>query len=297
MAKKSIKKGRSSSKKNSLHSAKGGSKRAGRQNKQGIFYKAWVWVGGIGVIAAVLFFVRPFQSADEAPVLRPNIVGTFPHDTTAFTQGLLIEQGKLYESTGQYGESTVRRIDLRTGQTMQEHKLDEAFFGEGLAALDGRLYQLTWKEGTCFVYDLESFAPLDTLAIPAKEGWGLTEDGSHLIMSDGSSLLRYLDPGTLEIVREVEVRNGGRALSRLNELEYIEGLIYANVWQSGYIAVIDPVDGAVQQLLDLSWFSMVHGIDGADVLNGIAYEPSTQRLLVTGKNWPEYYVLELPSID
>ena len=293
---------RSSKKTRIPNSEKNKSRRAGRKKQPSVLSNRFLWVGAIlFAVASVVYFARVFEPVSEAPVLSPQIVRTFPHDTTAFTQGLLIEQGQLYESTGLYGESSVRRVDLQSGQPRQVHELDSLYFGEGLAALNGLLYQLTWKEQKCFVYDLTSdltsFAPLDTLVIPTPEGWGLTEDGQHLIMSDGTSVLRFLDPETLAIVREVTVRNGERPLSQLNELEYIEGLIYANVWQSGYIAVIDPETGLVIRLLDLSWFSTVHGIDGADVLNGIAYEPSTKRILVTGKLWPKYYVLELPSIE
>ena len=292
-----LKKTRRSAKSQNTTDEKSRSRRTNSKKKRPFYRNPLLWIGVIAVVASVLYFTRLFNSENEAPVLSPEIVRSFPHDTTAFTQGLLIEEGQLYESTGQYGESSVRRIDLRTGETRQIHELDESFFGEGLAVLNGRMYQLTWKEQRCFVYDVASFELLDTLTLPTREGWGLTEDGQHLIMSDGSSALRFLDPETLAVVREVEVRNGGRPVSQLNELEYIEGLVYANIWQSGYIAVIDPNDGTVKRLLDLSWFSKVHGIDGADVLNGIAYEPTSKRLLVTGKFWPKYYVLELPAVD
>ena len=296
MAKQSGKKRRSNKKNKGLNADKSRSKRPQTQTKRGVHQNPLIWIAAVLSVGSIFYFSLYTQSQPDAPVLSPEIVGTFPHDTTAFTQGLLIQDGELFESTGQYGKSTVRKLDLRTGTSKQIHTLDSLYFGEGLAALDGRLYQLTWKEGKCFVYDIKSLAPVDTLVIPTREGWGLTEDGTHLIMSDGSSLLRYLDPETLEIVRQIDVRNGDDPVSQLNELEYIEGLIYANVWQSGYIAVIDPEDGVVKRFLDLRWFSTSHGIDGADVLNGIAYEPSTQRLLVTGKFWDKFYVLELPAI-
>ena len=249
-------------------------------------------------MGGILYLVIPHSSPDPAPVLSPRVVAKYPHDTTAYTQGLLIEKGKLYESTGQYGKSKVRVVDLQTGKTEKAHALDKSFFGEGLAALDGRLYQLTWKKRRCFVYDLQTLAPLDTLSIPTQEGWGLTEDGNHLILSDGSDRLRFLDPETLAIVREVEVRDGNRPVSRLNELEYIDGLVYANVWQNAHIAIIDPQDGKVKGWLNLDWLNVFHSpIDGADVLNGIAYDPTNQRLLITGKLWPTLYAFALPSLE
>lgn len=248
------------------------------------------------ILCGALYYWSTLESVTQAPIVTPKLITTFPHDTTSFTQGLLVEGSQLYESTGQYGSSSIRRVDLRTGKAQQIHKLDKAFFGEGLAALDGKLYQLTWKAQKAFVYDLTTFAPLDTLTIPAQEGWGLTENDTHLIMSDGSSTLRFLDPQTFDVVREIEVRNGEQPVKLLNELEYIEGMIYANIWQSGYAAVIDPQSGDVKVVLDLRWFSMVHAIDGADVLNGIAFEPTSRRLLVTGKLWPKLYILQIPEI-
>ena len=246
----------------------------------------------------LVYFVMPRSSAPSAPVLTPRMLDKFPHDSTAFTQGLLIEQGKLYESTGRYGTSTLRRVDLETGRVEEVHALDSTYFAEGLAALHGKLYQLTWKERVSFVYDLETLAPLDTFTIPTREGWGLTEDGMHLILSDGSAYLRFLDPQSFEVIREIEVHDAGTPVTRLNELEFIDGLIYANVWQNSRVAVIDPENGRVLSWLNLNWLNIMHSpIDGADVLNGIAYDPNVKRLYITGKLWPLLYAFSLPTIQ
>ncbi|MFK7845453.1 MAG: glutaminyl-peptide cyclotransferase [Rhodothermales bacterium] len=250
------------------------------------------------VAGTIVYLSLPRTPQKPVPVFRPQALAKYPHDTTAFTQGLLIEGGKLYESTGHYGKSLVRRVDLKTGDTEQAHSLGKTFFGEGLAALNGRLYQLTWKERSAFVYDLQSLTPLDTLPIPTQEGWGLTEDGEHLILSDGTDRLHFLDPQSLEILREVEVRDGNRSVSKLNELEYINGLVYANVWQDSHIAIINPDDGTVVGWLNLAWLNVVHApVDGADVLNGIAYDPASKRLYITGKLWPAIYAFALPDLE
>ena len=269
-----------------------------RRKKQGAFQGKVKWMILLFVAAGLIYFVVPRSSSPPAPVLSPQMIERFPHDTTAFTQGLLIENGRLYESTGQNGASSLRRVDLATGEVEMIHVLDSIYFGEGLAALDGKLFQLTWKKRVGFVYDLETFEPLDTLTIPTREGWGLTEDGQHLILSDGSAHLRYLDPQTFDVVREVEVRDAGMPVPRLNELEYVDGLIYANVWQNSNIAVIDPADGRVLGWLNLNWLNVMHSpIDGADVLNGIAYDPDKKRLYLTGKLWPLLYAFQVPAIE
>ena len=253
---------------------------------------------GLVAVAGIVFFLIPRNSYPPAPILSPQALGNFPHDTTAFTQGLLIEDGRLYESTGQYGASSLRRVHLESGEVEAMISLDSTYFGEGLAALDGKLFQLTWKKRLCFIYDLETLALENTLALPTREGWGLTEDGEHLILSDGSEKLRFLDPATLKIVREVSVRDAGQPVSRLNELEYIDGLVYANVWQNSQVAVIDPEDGHVVSWLNLNWLNVMHSpIDGADVLNGIAYDPAVKRLYITGKLWPKLYAFRLPVFD
>lgn len=258
----------------------------------------WIGLGALLVGAALL--VLPSRetgpSVAVAPVLRPEVVGRYPHDPGAFTQGLLVEGGAVYESTGLYGQSTLRRVDLESGRVLASRALGGGDFAEGLAALGGRLYQLTWREGRVYVSDLDTLAPLDTLPLPG-EGWGLAEDGRLLILSDGSDRLRWLDPATLAVVREVTVRDGGRPVPRLNELEYVDGVVYANVWQTGRIAAIDPESGAVLQWLDFETLYRLHTGTGADVLNGIAYDPAADRLLITGKLWPTVYAVDRPALD
>ncbi|MEM7786603.1 MAG: glutaminyl-peptide cyclotransferase [Bacteroidota bacterium] len=231
--------------------------------------------------------------SNAAPAVRPTLALERPHDPSAFTQGLLLDGETLYESTGLYGESSLRRVDLDSGAVLDSVRLGEAYFGEGLAALGGRLYQLTWLEERVFVYDPETLAPLDTLVVPG-EAWGLATDGDRLVLSDGSDRLRWVDPATFATVREVRVRDGGRPVPQLNELEVIDGFVYANVWQSGSIAVIDPADGIVIQWLDLTELTRYHQSLGRDVLNGIAYDAASGHLLVTGKLWPTLYAFDLP---
>ena len=233
----------------------------------------------------------PGPAAELAPTVRPTVAAQFPHDSTAFTQGLLVADGVLYESTGLYGASSLRRVDLATGAVLDSVRLGDAYFAEGLAALGGRLYQLTWREDRVFVWDQATLAPLDTLVVPG-EAWGLATDGDRFVLSDGSDRLRWVDPATFATEREVWVRNGARVVRNLNELEVIDGLVYANVWQSGRIAVVDPADGAVVRWLDLGDLSRYHAARGGDVLNGVAFEPETRRLLVTGKLWPTLYALD-----
>ncbi len=273
------------------------SRRARRKQKKPFLQNRWVVFLGLLAVGCAVFVLLPRASSPPAPIVSPRMLEKFPHDTTAFTQGLLIEQGKLYESTGQYGASSLRRVDLRSGTVEMLHALDSTYFGEGLAALHGKLFQLTWKKRVAFVYDLETFAPLDTLTLPTREGWGLTEDGTHLILSDGTATLRIIEPTTFDVIREITVTDAGTPVARLNELEYIDGYIYANVWQDSQVAVIDPADGVVVSWLNLNWLNVMHSpIDGADVLNGIAHDPASNRLYITGKLWPQLYAFRLPAI-
>lgn len=220
------------------------------------------------------------------------IVRAYPHDPAAFTQGLVYADGVLYESTGLYGRSSLRRVALETGEVLQQRDLPAEYFGEGLALFDGRLIQLTWQNNTGFVYDAASFALQQTWAYPT-EGWGLTHDGAHLIMSDGSATLRFLDPRTFQAQREVLVTDGGRPVGLLNELEYVNGEVFANVWQTDWIARIDPQTGRVLGWIDLSGLLAPEERQGADVLNGIAYDAQNGRLFVTGKLWPKLFEITL----
>lgn len=229
----------------------------------------------------------------RAPGYR--ILDRYTHDTTAYTQGLVYEGGSLYESTGQYGRSTLRRVDLQTGEVEQSVTLPRDRFGEGLALLDGRLYQLTWKAGIAYVYDAATLALTDSASYEG-EGWGLTTDGTSLIMSDGTSRLRFLDPATFQVTRTLEVRFSSQSpVKSLNELEYIGGELFANVYQSDWILRIDPTSGIVKEVVDL--VGIMPGYDAASteeyVLNGIAYDHDTGHLLVTGKQWPLLFRIAL----
>jgi len=239
--------------------------------------------------------LRP-QKSVEIPTYSYRVVCTFPHDPTAFTQGLLYDDGFLYESTGQYGQSSLRKVALKTGAVVQLRPLDDRFFGEGLALFGNRLFQLTWRANKGFVYRLDSFEPLAEFAYPTK-GWGLTSDGELLIMSDGSSTLYFRDPFTFAEVGRVAVVAYGSPVSQLNELEWVAGEVFANIWQTDTIARIDPASGQVVGWIDLT--GLLSDADrrgsNAEVLNGIAYDPAGERLFVTGKWWPKLYQIELVS--
>lgn len=219
------------------------------------------------------------------------VTAKFPHDTTAYTQGLLWANGALFESTGRYGHSELRRIDWRSGRVLAARKLPTDRFGEGLALLGGRLYQLTWKAGIAYTYDPATLAPRDSFSYPG-EGWGLATDGTSLIMSDGSDSLRFLAPATFQVQRVVRVRYKGAPLYQLNELEYVNGELLANVYQSDWILRIDPATGIVRQLLDFGDLYPNRRAP-AEVMNGIALAPDSAHLLLTGKLWPVMFEVQL----
>lgn len=216
----------------------------------------------------------------------------YPHDPEAFTQGLVYTDGALYESTGLRGRSSVRRVDLTTGEVLQRREVAAPYFAEGLALVGDRLIQLTWQENTAFVYDKDTFEPTGVFSY-ATEGWGLAHDGTQLIMSDGTPVLRFRDPDTFEVTRAVTVTFDGQPIERLNELEFIDGQVWANIWQTDAIARIDPATGAVMGWIDLSGLLSPEERISADVLNGIAYDPAGKRLFVTGKLWPKLFEIEL----
>lgn len=222
-----------------------------------------------------------------------RVVQRFPHDTMAYTQGVLFSDGKIYESTGLYGRSQLRVWDLASGHLIASRNLPAARFGEGLALLEGRLYQLTWRSGLGYVYDVATLAVVDSFPYEG-EGWGLTTDGTRLIMSDGTARLRLVDPVTYEVVQNLEVSDGGHPLSQINELEYVNGLVYANVYRSEWVVKIDLRTGAVMGRHNLRelWPSQDRRSTD-DVLNGIAYDSVGRRLLVTGKRWPAMFHVEL----
>jgi glutaminyl-peptide cyclotransferase len=231
-------------------------------------------------------------AAPELEQLTVRVVNKYPHSTEAFTQGLLWHEGVIYESTGRYGESSLRRVRLQDGQVLAERELDPEFFGEGLALAGDRLVQLTWRSGVAFVADVDTLEVRDSLRYPG-EGWGLCFDGASLVMSDGSSLLEFRDPRTLDVLREVTVSNGDRNVYRLNELECVGDQVYANVWGSDDIVRIDSSTGRVNAVIDASGLLTASEAAGADVLNGIAYRPDTKTFLLTGKLWPHVFEVEL----
>ncbi len=229
----------------------------------------------------------------EPKRLRYEIVKTYPHDRGAYTQGLLWWEGFLYESTGQWGRSSLRRVDLETGKVLQKSDLDARLFGEGLALFENKLYQLTWESGVGFVYDRATFRRLSVFSY-ASEGWGLAVLGTDLVMSDGSSILSVRDPETFAELRRIRVVDDGGPVVMLNELEVIDGRIYANIYQSDRVVVIDPESGRVEAEVDFRGLLPASEYrPDTDVLNGIAWDPKGKRLFVTGKNWPKLYQVRL----
>jgi glutaminyl-peptide cyclotransferase len=222
-----------------------------------------------------------------------RVVNIYPHDPRAFTQGLVYIDGHLYESTGLNGRSSLRMVDLATGQVQQKFDLPQQYFGEGLAPWGSTLVQLTWQNHVAFVYDRFSFRKLRTIPCP-WEGWGLTEDGKSLILSDGSSTLHFLDPETFHELRKITVKDHGNPVDKLNELEYIHGEIYANIWYSDRIARISPSTGQVLGWIDLTGLlAPAEHTDPDAVLNGIAYDAAHDRLFVTGKLWPRLFEIKV----
>jgi glutamine cyclotransferase len=233
------------------------------------------------------------KAAVSPPVYNYRIVNLYPHDEQAFTQGLVVEDGFIYEGTGLYGQSALRKIRLKTGDVLKSHKLPQEFFGEGIVLYKNKIIQLTWKSHVGFVYDKDSFKMLYTFYYPT-EGWGITYDGRRLIMSDGTSHLYFLDPDTLKETGRVDVRDQNMPVTRLNELEYIRDEIFANVWLTDRIARIDPKSGRVTGWIDLEGLSpFKDNDDKMKALNGIAYDVKNNRLFITGKLWPKIYEIRL----
>ena len=233
------------------------------------------------------------QAQQRAPTQGAALVNSFPHDAKAFCQGLVFREGFLYERTGNYGESSIRKVELETGKVLQQHDLVADLFGEGIALWNDQLIQLTWKNRTAICYDLASFRELQRLSYQG-EGWGLTNDGRQLIMSDGTATLRFLDPSTFAVQRQLVVRDGNRRIISLNELEYVAGEVYANIWYEDRIARISPETGQVLGWIDLSRLWPAGQRPHRDaVLNGIAYDAQHQRLFVTGKDWPKLFEIRI----
>lgn len=215
------------------------------------------------------------------------------HDPTAYTQGLFFEKGVLYESTGQYGQSSFRKVDLETGAVLQRVNFDSKYFIEGSCVLNGMLYVLTWMENVCLVYDINSLQQVGQLRNP-REGWGLTTDGKDLIMSDGTTMIYFLDPNTFFDKRSIEVKRDGKPITYINELEYIDGKIWANVYLSEEILIINPSTGVVEGVIDFAGiYPMSERPAKADVFNGIAYNPITKKIYVTGKLWTKIFEVSI----
>jgi len=226
------------------------------------------------------------------PISGYQIVRVYPHDPDAFTQGLEYEDGVLYEGTGLNGRSSVRKVKLETGEVLQKRDVAPEHFGEGITVWKSEIVELTWQSRVAFVYDKQTFAPKRRFAYTG-EGWGLTHDGSHLIMSDGSDVLRLLDPGTFAERGRLRVTAAGLPVRSLNELEYVKGEIFANIWQTDYVARIAPGTGRVSAYVDLRGLLTPAERSRTDVLNGIAYDARGDRLFVTGKLWPKLFEIKL----
>jgi glutamine cyclotransferase len=232
-------------------------------------------------------------SATEVAHYTPQVVHTWPHDADAFTEGLFFRNGDLFESTGLNGHSNVRESRLTDGKVLKEIVVPSAYFGEGIVAIGSKLYQVTWKTETGFIYDADTFARLGEFKY-SGEGWGLTTDGKLLILSDGTSHLRFLDPANFSVVRTIDVRENGQEVTRLNELEYVRGDILANIWQTDRIVRIDAATGQVKGEIDCSGLlSPADRTPRTDVLNGIAYDETNDRLILTGKFWPKVFEVRL----
>lgn len=261
--------------------------------------KVSVVLKGISVcLAAVVLLVSACNGGNKSNSNKANItsytvVNTWPHDREAFTQGLIFHEGKFLESTGQEGRSSLRLVEPETGNILKRVHVPSPYFAEGITLLHGKVYQLTWEDQKGFIYDASSLEKTGEFKY-FGEGWGLTTDGQHLILSDGSNRLRFLSPDNFQVTKTIAVVDKGRPINNLNELEFVEGEIYANVWHQDRIARIDPKSGSVNGWIDLTGLLQPGEVtDEEAVLNGIAYDPQTKRLFVTGKMWPKLFEVKL----
>lgn len=249
----------------------------------------------LAVAALALVCIAPVRAHDTIPVYGYRVVHSYPHDPQAYTEGLLYLDGHLYESTGQVGSSSVRKVELETGKVLQSAPTPWPDYGEGIAVWKNRLIQLTWKNQEGFIYDLATLKPLARFPY-AGEGWALTSDGKQLYMSDGTPVIRILDPDTLKQTGQIDVTADGQPLQNINELEWVKGQIYANVWLTTRIARIDPASGKVTGWIELAGLvpkPQQLADPTNDVLNGIAWDAQHDRLFVTGKCWPKLYEIRL----
>ena len=242
----------------------------------------------------VMLFFSPLLLAQEEPKRYGyRVVNTYPHDITSFTQGLFFHEGFLYEGTGKRGLSKLSKLNLDDATELMTTALNRRYFGEGIEVVGDKIYQLTWQSHMVFVYDKNSFDQLET-HYNATEGWGLAYNGEHLILSDGSANLQFMDPETFAPVRTVEARLNGTPVANLNELEYINGEVWANVWQTDFIVRIDPESGRINSVVDLTGLSAMTELGSSEaVLNGIAWDAETERLFVTGKHWAHLFEIEV----
>ncbi len=256
--------------------------------------KTWLGLGVVGCTLIAIIATLAFPKEGPAVITPVTLVATYQHDPQAFSQGLVVKGEELFEGTGQYGNSGLRRVELQTGRVLASVALGNQYFGEGITLLNGKIYQLTWKEQLCIVYDAATLRQLDTLRYTG-EGWGLANDGKHLYLSDGTSTIRVLEPDSFKVVRRLRVHSGPRKIDKLNELEFVDGELLANVWYSDHIARISPTSGELLGWLDASQlYPAAQRPSREHVLNGIAYDADTKRLFLTGKNWPQLFEVEVP---
>ena len=233
------------------------------------------------------------QAQEQVARYGYNILNTYPHNINSFTQGLVYHEGFLFEGTGKNGQSSLSKINLEDGEVLQSKNMSQRYFGEGIEIVDDKIYQLTWQSHLVFVHDKTTFESIES-HYNATQGWGLAYDGSHLILSDGTAMLQFMDPQTFAPVRKVEVQLDGNAINQLNELEYINGEVWANVWQTDFILRIDPDSGKVNSIVDLTGLSAQTQLGSAEaVLNGIAWDAEAERLFVTGKHWANLFEIGL----
>ncbi len=244
----------------------------------------------------LLFAGTGYEQARSNLTYGCEVINVYPHDRSAFTEGLVYDGGVLYEGTGQYGRSTLRKVDLETGVVQKQTSLPAEFFGEGIEVWEDSIVQLTWKSNVGLVYDKGTLTQTGNFTY-RTDGWGITSDGKKLIMSDGSDLLYFLDPETFQVFGQINVRDGGNAIRGINEMEYVNGEIYANIWPTSRIAIISPETGIVRAWIDLKGLLPESDRAGTDVLNGIAYDPEGDRLFVTGKFWPSLFEIDLVAKD
>jgi len=257
--------------------------------------KAWIGLSCLGcaVLLTLVAFAFP---KDRPPTLKPiKLLTAYNHDAAAFSQGLVVNDGEMFEGTGQYGNSELRKVEVQTGKVLEIVPLAKQYFGEGITILNGKIYQLTWRENVCIVYDQATLKATGTFRYTG-EGWGLANDGKYLYLSDGTPTIRVIDPVKFNVVRQIRVHAWPRKVEKLNELEFVNGELLANVWYSDHIVRISPKTGEVLGWLDASQlYPAAQRPSREHVLNGIAFDQVTSKLYLTGKNWPQLFEVQLPE--